>query len=105
VSQVTHNAQLAWQIHGWRAISNGLQLIVVDLAGHGAHHQFAVEPVAWQLGKLIDKLAQIGAALERHASHIGANQWADGSHQRYRDRPIARDACMDNGFFEKNQPV
>jgi hypothetical protein len=58
------------------------QFVVVDLAGHGAGHQVAVQPVAEQFGKLEHEVAQVGAALEGDAGDVLAEQVAGRAHDQ-----------------------
>ena len=49
------------------------------MALHGLGDQIAIQPVGEQFGKVIDELAQVGAALEGHARDVGTQQVAQGA--------------------------
>ncbi len=65
------------------------KLVVVHVPGHRAGHEFAVQPVAEQLREFIDEVAQVGAALERHARHALAEQVAHRPHHEVAQRVVA----------------
>src|SRR3990167_4900505 len=56
------------------------QLIVVDVPRHRTCDKVTAQPVAEQFGKFIDKVAQVGAALEGNACHALPEKVAHRAH-------------------------
>lgn len=53
-----------------KGVLMGSQFVVVDVSGHGARDQMALQAAADQLGKLVDKIAQVCAAFEGNTGHV-----------------------------------
>src|SRR5574344_2714155 len=82
-----------------------LQAVVVRVALHGAQDEVAAQAVAQGFGKFIDKVAQVGAALEGHARHALAKQVAQGARNQVAELVFAHGHFRDDAHAQTQAHV
>src|SRR5574344_2079297 len=82
-----------------------LQAVVVRVALHGAQDEVAAQAVAQGFGKLIDKVAQVGAALEGDTRHALAKQVAQGARNQVAELVFAHGHFRDDAHAQAQAHV